>query len=272
MSSFNFTNAYHRRILPLLHRMSHLKHLTLNFTALHRRQFIDGIHIQNEIVSHMAQLNVFKFHIATITTTSEMEYQQSSDDIKHTFANWKESQVKCYVDYLSDDTGKCHVYSCPYNFSYIDGVSNSFQGDPFESVTKMGLYDTRPFEHEFFQWITKACPYLKHLILINSAPPKHKYSNDTNNSEQNFPIIRYPNLRCLNLILGHIHYVDQFLHDEKTCIPHLAQLRIKYEHLVAVTNNFTSETTRINCAKVRHLYIKESIVYPENFYHYFPLL
>jgi hypothetical protein len=252
--------------------MSYLKHLTLHFTAMHRSQFIDGSHIDNEIVSYMAQLNTFNFHIATITRISDMGYQKSSDDIQQTFVNWKENQIKCYVDYFSNNIGACHTYSCPYNFAYIDGVSNSFQGGRFKSVTKVVLYDTRSFEHDFFEWIPKAFPYLKRLVVINPKPQKHKYSNDRINGQQICPTILYTDLICLSLISGHIDYVDQFLHDEKACIPRLAQLIIKYEHLVAVTNNFTSETTRINCANVRRLVIKKSIVYPENLYHYFPLL
>jgi hypothetical protein len=252
--------------------MPYLKHLTLNFTAMFRSQFIDGTHIDNEILSHMPQLNTFTFHIATITRTSDMEYQQSTDDIQRTFVNWKQNEMKCCVDYFSNDIAKCHIYSFPYNFPYIEGVTNSFQGGLFKSVTKVSLYDTRSFEHDFFKWITNAFPYLKRLIIVNLAPQENKYSNDIINRRQIFPTISYPNLICLNVISGHIDYVDQFLRDEKAYIPRFEQLRIKYEHLVSVTNNFTSERTWINCAKVKQLDIKESIVYPENFYRYFPLL
>jgi hypothetical protein len=252
--------------------MVYLKHLTLNFTAVDQSRFIDGNHINNEIVSHMPQLNTFKFHIVTVGRTVDMEYEQSCDDIKYTFINWKRSEVKCYVDYFSNNIGKCHIYTCPYNFSYIDGVSNSFRGALFKNVTKMKLYDKRPFEYDFFEWISKACLYLRHLIIVNSTPQQHRCSNDATSRQHILPTIHYSHLICLILILGHIDYVDQFLHDEKTCIPNLGKLKIKYEHLVTVTNNFTNGKTRINCAKVKRLYVDESIVYPENFYHYFPLL
>jgi hypothetical protein len=252
--------------------MPYLKHLTLHFQARYRSQFINGIHIDNEILSHMPQLNKFNFHIATITRTSDMEYQPSTNDIERTFVNWKQNEMKCCVDYFSNNIGKCNIYTLPYNFRKLGGVTYSFQGGLFKNVTKIELYDTRSFEHDFFKWITKAFPYLKRLAVMNSTPQEHKHSNDIINGQQMFPTISYPNLIYLNLFMGHTDYVDQFLRDEKAFIPRLRQLVIKYEHLVTITHNFTNEATQISCAKVRQLDIRKSIVYPENVYRYFPLL
>jgi hypothetical protein len=249
-----------------------MKHLTLDFQAVYRSEFINGAHIDNEIRPHMPQLNTFNFHITTINRSSDMAYQPLTVDTERTFVNWKQNEIKCCVDYFSNNISKCDIYTLPYNFRYFHSVTNSFQGGLFKSVTKMELYDTRSFEHDFFKRITIAFPSLKRLVVVNSIPQEHKYSNDIINGQQMFPTISYPNLIYLNLIRGHIDYVDQFLRVEKAFIPRLTTLTIKYEHLVTITNNFTTEATRINCAKVRKLDVGESSVYPENFSHYFPSL
>ncbi len=52
----------------------------------------------------------------------------------------------------------------------------------------------------------------------------------------------------------------------------LLDLKIEYESLVIVTNNFTSDEARVNCEKLKRLDIKEPFVRPENFHQFFPLL
>jgi hypothetical protein len=74
------------------------------------------------------------------------------------------------------------------------------------------------------------------------------------------------------LFCTYIDYIDQFLSNENTRFSHSFVLDTKYEDLLTVTNTFTNESTQVNCSKVKRLYINKSIVFPENAYHYFPLL
>ncbi len=48
--------------------------------------------------------------------------------------------------------------------------------------------------------------------------------------------------------------------------------QINTSHLEMVTENFTRDETRRNCAKVKRLIVKSCIVYPKVVYDYFPLL
>ncbi len=232
-----------------------------------RLEFIDGIHLENEILSHMSQLEKFDFHITMNVEIIDPQHRQSVDDIEHTFKNWKLGEVKYCVDYFSNNDGKCDIYSIPYNFSRMSGIGNSFRGHSFKSVTRLILSDERPFEYDFFYWLANAFPNLKCLGVCNEIPQEHKHSNNKPNDH-----LHYPNLVYLNLRYSHIDYINQFLCNEYTYISHPFSLNMDYEQLVTVTNNFINDATRVNCSQVESLIINKSFVYPASFYRYFPLL
>ena len=49
-------------------------------------------------------------------------------------------------------------------------------------------------------------------------------------------------------------------------------LKIQYDKLVTVTNNFTNDATQINSNQLKQLIFDELIVYSEHFHQYFPCL
>jgi len=110
-----------------------------------RLEFIDGIHLENEILSHMSQLEKFDFHITMNVEIIDPQHQQSVDDIEHTFKNWKLGEVKCCVDYFPNNDGKCDIYSIPYKFSDVYNVGHSFRGHSFKYVIRLEVHDERPF-------------------------------------------------------------------------------------------------------------------------------
>jgi hypothetical protein len=154
----------------------------------------------------------------------------------------------------------------------ISYVTNSFFGsNSFDLVIDMRIADIRPFEHVYFNWIARALPLLKYLTINNMTPQEHKIEIETMNDNQN-SANHFPRLISITLIEAHIDYVNEFLRHTNSHVPCLLQLRINYDKLVTVTNNFTSDLTRINCAQLKKLMIEEEIVYPKHFYLYFPFL
>jgi hypothetical protein len=147
-------------------------------------------------------------------------------------------------------------------------LTNSFRGQHFQFVTNLSLYDTRPFEHDFFKWLSHAFPLLKYLIVHNLTSQVNNCQTQTINDKQ----ISYLHLVRISLIHAHIDYANQFLRDTDTFLPNLHTVTIQYEKLVIVTNNFTSDATRIICNQLRELVFNELIVYPEHFHLYFPLI
>ncbi len=85
-------------------------------------------------------------------------------------------------------------------------------------------------------------------------------------------MIIFRHLVILDLFDAHIDYAEQFLFDKNTHLPRLLYLRIRYESLRMVTNNFTNDEARLTCGKLKCLEIHEPFVRPKNFHEYFPLL
>jgi hypothetical protein len=137
-----------------------------------------------------------------------------------------------------------------------------------ERVTDLTLYNTRPFEHEFFQWISQAFPLLKYLKVNNLTSQKNKCIHNKEISSK----ITYLHLMRLNLTDAHIDYADQFLCDTNAYIPHLSTLVLQYEKLVNVTNEFTNDKTRHNCSQLKKLIFDQLLAHQEHFYLYFTSL
>ncbi len=248
--------------------MSNLEELTLFlFVKRINSTYIDGIHLNDEILIHMPRLNKFTFSITTLVCNRKSNIiLPSNNDIQRSFIERRYQQIGSYAD---DNTMKirarCHIYSLPYQFHMFHNVTNSFKGGIFNKVRWVIITDDiRPFEHEFFQIISQSFPFLQTLSIQNDEPQKSK--------KYLFTSITFPHLVVLNLELAHIDYVEQFLFERKTSLPCLLHLTIQYESLVMITNNFINDPTHFNFAQVKTLDTDKSFVRPENFHSYFPRL
>jgi hypothetical protein len=191
----------------------------------------------------------------------------SNEDIHRTFTSFKDYQVISRVDYFPKaGYGQCHIYSCPYTLTHYDNITNNFPGGLFNTVQEIELFDERPFEHEFFIKISQAFPFLKELTINNAERQK------SNNENRNFSIIKYSHLTKLRLLRVHDDYAEQFLLDTKTCLLNYIHLSICYDQLQRVTQNFTRNTTRNNCSKVKNLRLCGLSQLPKQYNTYFPHL
>jgi hypothetical protein len=251
--------------------MSNLEELTLNITNKNRMKFVDGTQIHDGILVHMPRLHKFTFHITTFTGHQHIMHQLSNNDIQETFTNIGYEQVGCIVNYSSID-GICQIFSLPFIGDYLRFVGNMFPSIIFRRVKHLGLNDVVPFEHEFFLRIACFFPSLTELSVFNRTPQLHSSDVLDSNGDQLYPIVEYPHLTSLMLLGCHIDYIEQFLNNTRTHLPHLTELSIPYNKLRFVTNDFTRDATRFNCARVKELIIRETSVLSKDFYTYFPLL
>ncbi|CAF1244678.1 unnamed protein product [Rotaria sordida] len=265
-------NEYDTKILPLLRRMPNLEELTLNIINSKRITFVDGTQINNEILIHMPRLYKFIFNINTRTKPNDLVHYLSNDDIQRTFTNIGYEQVCCIVNYVNIGIGICHVFSLPFMFDYLEYIGNKFPPIDFSHVVSLGVYDSVPFEHEFFIRIGRFFPFLKELRVINFESQSHISSELNFHDNQLHSIVEYSHLISLILMTVHIDYVEQFLNDRKTHLPRLTTLTVDYDQLTIVTENFTRDITRLNCTKIKELTIEESREHSKDFYVYFPLL
>jgi hypothetical protein len=228
--------------------------------------YIDGIQLYDEILIFMPRLNKLTFSINTLLFNKYVTIDlPSNDDIQNSFIKRSYQQVGSYVDEkLTNNTGRCHVYSLPYQFDNFFHLTNCFQGGIFDNVRWLAMTDEHPFEHELFEKISHDFPFLQKLTVINSKPQKNKQHAST--------LITFAHLVKLNLCMTHINYVEQFLLETKTRLPSLKNLVIEYESLVMITNNFTNDAARRNCSQLRRINTDRPFVRAENFHSYFPLL
>jgi hypothetical protein len=213
----------------------------------------------------MPQLNKFTFSINTIILNENIKIDlPSNEDIQHSFIGKIYGKVGSYVYVRSEDNVVVsHVYSLPYQFQYFLHLANYFQGDMFHTVRHLTMHDGRPFEYNLFKIISQRFPLLKELCVINCIPQKNK---------QHSPIlIIFPHLILLDLVKIHVDYAEQLLFDKNTHLPSLLDLCIKYKSLAMITNDFTNNPIRGNCAKIKKL-LADRFIRPKNFHEYFPLL
>ena len=152
-------------------------------------------------------------------------------------------------------------------FEYMQPITNCFPGDLFKSVTVLWLKDrNRPFENSFFMKVSQSFPYIRRLTIINELEKQQiKHLS---------PIIKFSSLIELHCVIVHTNYVEQFLSSLNTYLPALTKLTVQYKRLVTITEYFTRDITRINCAKLKSINFTdiESTVHSEDFYRYFPSL
>jgi hypothetical protein len=253
--------------------MSHLEELTLHLYIVGESTFISGTHLDNEILIHMPRLHTFTFYFA-----SENDIDDDTDihifnsDIQCSFTNMKYGQVACIVGYLEPCKIICHTFSLPFKFHFLQRVGNNIPNVVFNSVTHLKLWDKDEFKHAFFVRLTRAFPFLQKLSIWNIKPPFLRSQEFHLRDKDWCSIVQYPHLISLNIECAHSHYVEHFLNETKTHLPRLRELKITYDRLKNVTDNFTRDETRRNCARVSRLFVDCPIVYWKDVYNYFPLL
>ncbi|CAF4366289.1 unnamed protein product [Rotaria magnacalcarata] len=172
-------NAYDELIVPLLNRMFNLEELSLYVKICDKNTFVDGNDLKKNILNNMSRLKKFQFYIRSTTGVLNQINIPSNEDIQYTFKYFHNNHIISYVDYFTDtQRGQCHIYSYPYTLNEYYKITNNFPGGLNKCVTKISLYDERPFEYKFFLRIAQSFPYLKKLIIENMKPQNGKQSDD----------------------------------------------------------------------------------------------
>lgn len=251
--------------------MLNLEELTLCLTVRNRTQLIDGTHFKNEILIHMPLLTNLIFDIRSWIVVNDIVEPLTSDDIQRTFTDIGYQHISCSIRCFLGNSILCHVFTRPFTFDYLQCITNNLSNVIFHNVLYLSVCDNSPFEHEFFIRISQSFPLLKHLTLSNCTPQTWILQEENNNN-QSQPIIVYPYLTYVSVMNSDVTYTEQFLLETRTYLPCLNELRINYEKLKAVTENFTRNATRINCTGIKSLITEVALTYSNDFSRYFPLL
>ena len=246
--------------------MSNLEQLGLYLTITYRKTFIDGNDFKKMISSYLPKLNLFEFHICSRIFFNNQMNILSKEDLEETFRDFPHNtkQILSCVDYYPEkQLAQYHVYTYPSKMKYYQNLTNSFPDGLYPYVRLISLYDRYPFEHEFFIRISQSFPFLEELSLINQKPQKPQESD-------NSTIVEYDHLLELHLSGAHDDYLEEFLSNRKTTFLQNVILHVDYESLERVTENFTRDDTRVNCAKINKIYIFGEKYYSKSLQDYFP--
>ncbi|CAF4935521.1 unnamed protein product [Rotaria sp. Silwood1] len=265
------TSAYDELIVPLLHRMINLEELGLYVKICDKNIFIDGHDLKKNIINKLLGLKKIQFYIRSTIVLLNQINLPSNEDIQCTFEDFHDNHIISYVEYFSDSQrGRCHIYSHPYTLYEYYKITNNFPGGLFKCVSKISLYDERPFQHEFFLRIAQSFPFVKKISLENIKPQNNKKSKNSEDDNQILPIIEYPHLTTLDLTEAHLDYIELFLLDTTTRLSNNVYLVVVYQALRRVTEKFTRNATRINGEKLRRLSLLGKYRIPKYVKEYFP--
>ncbi len=102
-------SQYEQCIVALLQRLSTIEYLTLLLAIGVDRSgpyhFIDGSHLQRDIISHMPHLRQFYFHIRSIVPHAP---HTDIETIRQNFVQ-KERSVGCVLHYFNNHFGQCRI-------------------------------------------------------------------------------------------------------------------------------------------------------------------
>ncbi|CAF3118465.1 unnamed protein product [Rotaria sp. Silwood2] len=256
---------YEQLIIPLLQHLSSVEHLTL-LLAIYINEsdrFIDGFHLERNIVSYMPHLRQFNFHIRSILQDSSYI---EVDTIRQSFIN--QQSADCTIDCFNNQYSQCHIYSLPFIGNRLDFISNRFPlfdiNNTFSMVTILLLFDdVQPFESDFFIRVFRALPHLRTLEISNQLEQEEKTKTITDPVE-------YSHLSTLILHKIHIDYGKQLLC--RAHLPHLVELVIRNDVLLTIIDQ-DNQQARNNCLNVETLFIVEPWIEPRSVHlKFFPKL
>ncbi|CAF1526159.1 unnamed protein product [Rotaria magnacalcarata] len=267
-----FRNQQYEKIPSLLRRMPYLEHLTLYLSIKGRNRIIDGTCVQDDILVHVPQLHSFTFYISTYIDIGDLSHNLSHEHIQQTLINIGQQNATSIINNLGTYIVECSIFSLPFSFDHLLYLGNIFPNIVFNYVTYLLVQDRDGFKHEFFVRIARSFPLLKYFRIYNIKPQVSTDPTLSSDHSQSYSMIEYPHLMSLDVAYSNQCYLEQFLNETKACVPCLTELAVSHYDLKIVTNNFTREETRRNCAKVKQLVPIQPLDNSQDFYHYFPSL
>lgn len=249
--------------------MIDLEKLTLYLRVDCQRAFIDPKSLIDAFSMCSPRLQSFNFYLST---------QHKKNDLSHYSFNYRTQPILI--------NGRCqevlhmispwprgevyHMFTLPFEFDKLFSISRTFPNILFRHVAELWVCKVLSLGHEFLLRIAQSFPLLTRLFvddMFSSLDAMRMSDNSLSDK-----VAEYPHLTSLDIFRTSTITVEQFLNEKTTCMPRLANLSVQYEHLRIVTQDFTREETRRNCANVTRLVTYAVMVGSKDYYNYFPSL
>lgn len=251
--------------------MIDLEELTLYVNLPRGPQSNFADYLNNEILIGMAMLHSFTFHLTSEHLMDDYDFQIPESSSVQILTNVKYcEQVACVIDYTAT-TQIYRLFSLPFKFWFLRELTYFTSDGTFHFVTHLRLEHCKHYSYQFFCELNQNFPLLKNLSLKNVYFPCGEPSGKAHDTDW-LSVIKYAHLTSLDIGNTNFFYVDDFLNERKTSLPHLTRLKINYFDLAYVTQNFRRAETKRNCNQIKWLEIERPFVYSKDVYEYFPSL
>ena len=249
--------------------MTSLEKLTLFLSIDCQRVFIDPKSLIDTFSTCSPRLHSFSFYLST---------RNKKDDLSHYSFNYRTQPMlingRCQeVLHMISTSPIAEIYqmfTLPFEFNKLYSISRPFPNIVFEHVVELWMCNVVPLDHDFLLRIAQAFPLLTRLFVDDLFSVLHPIDMPDNNPSDK--TAEYPHLTFLDIFRANTVTVEQFLNEKTTRMPRLAYLSVLYDLLNIVTQDFTREETRRNCANVAKLVTYRVMVGSEDYYNYFPSL
>ena len=250
--------------------MLHLEKLTFYLRIDRQDVFTDPIDLINEFSMHMLRISSFNFYLSVLNNKNDLARHLSNNDPKRNLTNKGYEEV---LDMVCDrvEGSVYQIFTVPFEFALLMSVGYIFPNIVFKYVIDLCINITVTYEHEFLLRVVQAFPMLKYLYICAFTPFSYGPRKPLINSQPHEPI-EYRHLISLDIMRTDINYVEHFLNETHSHLPCLTELIVGYEDLRIITEDFTRETTRRNCANIRRLTNWRAIAGSKDYYDHFPRL
>ncbi|CAF4046516.1 unnamed protein product, partial [Rotaria magnacalcarata] len=97
--------------------------LAIGITITTLDHVVDGFDLKTDIVSYVANLRQFNFHIRSILENAS---QIEIDTIRQSFVKLQQEPIDCSIEYFNNTYGQGQIYSLPFIGNRLDFISNRF--------------------------------------------------------------------------------------------------------------------------------------------------
>ena len=250
--------------------MISLQRLSLHLLIACDDVFIDPLDLIEQLTSGMSQLHSLNFYaraenqIDQPNRCSFSHVAERHEKRKRYGQVWDSVVRKCMRTYH-------HVFTLPFRSTQLMYIGRDFPETRFQHVVNLWVTDVGQFDHDFFLRLARCFPVLQRLLVDEETSILWDEPDD-------FPAIRcdqvvqYPYLKTLHLFGAGLCCIEQFLNDNITRLPRLTQLTIMHNKLAFITDDFTRQETRRNCAHVIKLVTFAIIAGSKDYYDHFSSL
>lgn len=248
--------------------MIHLEKLTLYLRIDCRQAFVDPKSLIDTFSMCSPRLQSFNFYFGTQHKANELDHHSFSYRTQPIFINSKCQDVMHMIS-PSPLGDMYHMFTLPFEFKSLCSLNQIFPNILFTNVIELWICNLVFVDHEFLSRISQAFPSLSRFIVDDKFISFDPWMVDNSPSDK---VVEYPHLTFLDIFRTNTVTVDHFLNEKKIRMPLLADLSVQYQKLRIVTEDFTREETRRNCANVTRLVTYATMAGSKEYYNYFPLL